>query len=111
MAVRQTRLPIALSVLFAAGAARAQVPVFAEQAVSRGVEYTVTDGIFGGSGQFGCGVALVDLDNDGDDDIIGTGATNGQIALFANDGTGVFTNVTAASGLAAHTKVSGVVAG
>jgi len=91
-------------------AAVAQYPSFTDEAVERGVQYIVTDGAFGFPGQYGCGVALVDLDGDGDEDIIGTGATGGQIALFANNGAGLFTNVTSSSGLLAHTKVSGVVA-
>jgi hypothetical protein len=91
--------------------AQGDVPVYAEQAVARGIVYTVTDGIFGGSGQYGCGVALVDLDNDGDDDVIATGAAGGQIALFRNDGSGHFENRTAQSGLPIVAKASGVVAG
>ncbi|MGA1224244.1 MAG: FG-GAP-like repeat-containing protein, partial [Phycisphaerales bacterium] len=94
-----------------ASLARADFPIFTEEAAQRGVNYTVTDGAFGGSGQYGCGVALVDLDNDGDDDLIATGNSAGQIALFANDGTGHFVDRTASSGLPAVTKVSGVVAG
>ncbi|MFM2164072.1 MAG: hypothetical protein RL325_509 [Planctomycetota bacterium] len=95
----------------AAAHAAADLPVFTESAVARGVEYVVTDGIFGGTGQYGCGVALVDLDNDGDQDIVATGASSAQIALFANDGTGHFINRTAQSGLPALSKVSGVAAG
>ncbi|MEY5061018.1 MAG: hypothetical protein RIS45_939, partial [Planctomycetota bacterium] len=83
---------------------------FTDEAVARGVAYVVTDGDFGVA-QFGCGVALVDLDNDGDDDIVATGAANGQIALFRNDGAGNFTNATAGSGLPAVAKASGLVAG
>jgi hypothetical protein len=101
---------VAVLLVFAGRSASAQFPLFSEEAVSRGVSYVVTDGAFGHPGQYGCGVALVDLDGDGDDDIIGTGATSGQIALFANSGAGHFTNVTGTSGLLAHTKVSGVVA-
>jgi hypothetical protein len=91
--------------------AMGDVPVFTDEAVARGVQYVVTDGIFGGSGQYGCGVALVDLDNDGDEDIIATGAAGGQIALFRNNGSGSFEDRTAFSGLPAVAKVSGVVAG
>ena len=83
---------------------------FTDQALARGVNYTVHDGAFDGLGQFGCGVALCDLDGDGDDDIIATGTASGVIALFANDGTGHFTNATAAAGFGAFTKASGVLA-
>ena len=91
--------------------AGADVPLFTEEALARGVQYVVPDGAFGGTGQYGCGVALVDLDGDGDDDILATGAAGGQVALFVNDGRGHYTDHTASSGLGAFSKVSGVVAG
>jgi hypothetical protein len=100
-----------LLVGFFSAHAAADLPAFTESAVARGVGYVVTDGIFGGTGQYGCGVALVDLDNDGDQDILATGAASGQVALFANDGTGHFTDRTAQSGIPAMSKVSGIVAG
>jgi hypothetical protein len=90
--------------------ALAQLPAFADEALPRGLNYVVTDGIFDGTGQFGCGVALCDLDGDGDDDIVASGATNGQLALFENTG-GSFVNRTTGSGLPTLTKVSGLVAG
>ena len=100
-----------LLIAVAASGGGGGLPHFTESAVARGVVYTVTDGIFGGSGQYGCGVALVDLDNDGDQDIVATGAATGQIGLFANDGTGQFTDRTAGSGLPSVAKASGLVAG
>jgi len=84
-----------------AASAAGGVPVFTDESLARGVSYMVLDGSFGGTGQYGCGVALVDLDGDGDDDILGTGAAGGQVALFENDGAGQFTDRTATSGLAA----------
>lgn len=93
-----------------ASIARADLPIFTESAVERGVDYVVADGSFGGLGQYGCGVLLCDLDNDGDDDLMGTGATTPSIALYANDGAGQFTSVTASSGITSHTQVSGIVA-
>lgn len=91
--------------------AAGDLPVFTDDAVARGVNYVVVDGAFGGTGQYGCGVALVDLDNDGDDDIVASGAANVPLALFANNGGGVFTDATLTSGFAALSKVSGIVAG
>lgn len=99
----------ALCVLFGTTVARAQMPSFTEEALARGLSYFVTEGMFDGTGQFGCGVALCDLDGDGDDDIVATGAMNGQIALFVNVG-GSFVNRTVGSGLPALVKVSGLVA-
>jgi hypothetical protein len=102
-------LALGLSVSAASASAHAQMPSFSEEALQRGLNYVVTDGIFDGPGQFGCGVALCDLDGDGDDDIVASGATNGQIALFENVG-GTFVNRTIGSGLQALAKVSGLVA-
>jgi hypothetical protein len=100
---------LCLSCFVGAETARAQMPSFTEEALARGLSYVVTDGQFDGGGQFGCGVALCDLDGDGDDDIVATGSLNGQIVLFANIG-GTFINRTSTSGLPAVSKVSGVVA-
>jgi len=99
------------TLLSAVSAAHADGLSFSEQAVARGVTHVVLEGDFGGTGQYGCGVGLVDLDNDGDEDIIATGASGGRVAIFANDGTGSFVDRTAGSGLPALAKVSGVVVG
>lgn len=98
-------------VLCVVAEATCDVTVFTDEAIARGVNHIVMEGGFGGSGQYGCGVALVDLDGDGDDDIIATGSETAQITLFANDGTGHFVDRTPGSGLLAHAKTSGVVAG
>ena len=103
-------LAFCLSIGVVAAGSRAQMPSFTEEALARGLSYVVTDGIFDGPGQFGCGVALCDLDGDGDDDIVASGATNGQVVAFENDG-GIFVNRTVGSGLQALSKVSGLVAG
>jgi enediyne biosynthesis protein E4 len=106
-------LAMVLSWIGAAAPAAAQMPSFTDEAVARGLSYVVTDGMFDGGGQFGCGVALCDLDGDGDDDIVASGATGTggtSIAVFRNDG-GTFVNRTTGSGLTAATRVSGIVAG
>ena len=108
-------VPLALltSIIGVAPNAAAQFPSFSDEAIARGLSYVVSDGMFDGGGQFGCGVALCDLDGDGDDDIVATGALGAgttSIALFRNDG-GTFVNRTSTSGLTGATRVSGVVAG
>lgn len=90
--------------------ARAQ-GLYSEEALARGVNYFVSQGAFAGTGQFGCGVALVDLDGDGDDDIVCTGAVDDRLGFFRNDGTGHFVDVSAKTGLGAITRASGIAAG
>lgn len=85
--------------------------VFAECAAARGIDYHVVQGAFGGTGQFGCGVALVDLDGDGVDDVVCLGASDDRLGFFRNDGTGHFADVSAATGLGPVTKASGIAAG
>ncbi len=41
---------------------------------------------------YGCGIALVDLDGDGDDDLVVTGRADGAVEVYENLGTGVFTS-------------------
>ncbi len=89
-----------------AGVAESQQSAFTEEAVSRGIDVFVTNSIE----QFGCGVALVDLDNDGDCDAIITGGPGGQVRLYENDGTGQFTDRSAGSGIPNITKASGITA-
>jgi hypothetical protein len=66
---------------------------FAEKAIARGVDYFVA------AGSQGRGVCWVDLDNDGDVDLIAVGASSGQIGVWENDGTGNFTSRAATAGL------------
>ena len=84
---------------------------FANEAVARGVSYFVSQGEFGGLGQFGCGVAVVDLDGDGDDDIVCTGNAKDRLGFFRNGGAGQFSDVSAETGLGVILKASGIAAG
>ena len=101
---------------FHAGAACAAVAVgtsalggditpFTEEAAQRGLVYQMQDypqptGFLG----FGCGFS--DLDGDGDCDIIVMGAADGRVGLFENDGTGVFTDRSAESGIPLLTEAA-----
>lgn len=55
-------------------------------------------------------MGLVDLDGDGDLDVVLIGAASGQIGIFENDGTGHFINRSATSGLPALTRGSSLAA-
>ena len=77
---------------------------FTNEAISRGINYQVGANFF----QWGAGVAFVDLDNDGDADLIATGAASGLVGVYENDGTGHFVNRSAASGIGTMTRVCSV---
>ncbi len=85
--------------------------VFVDEAAVRGVQYMVVDGAFGGTGQFGCGIALADLDGDTDLDLVLSGNETSTLGFFENDGNGMFTDVSASTTVATLLKVSGLVAG
>lgn len=82
---------------------------FTQEAVQRGVDYTVKGTSTGGRGD-GDGVAFADLDGDGDPDIVVTGRADGQVGLYENNGSGYFTSRTALSGIPALIGRAGVVA-
>ena len=81
-----------LCVLFcaigSAGLACAEPLSFSEEAVARGVDYRLGFNYE----QLGAGNMLADLDGDGDLDIMIAGASNNQIGVFENDGSGHFTD-------------------
>ncbi len=85
------------------------VSPFTEEAVARGVEYLV---IFGQGDEAGAGVAFLDVDEDGDDDLMTLGlAGTGNIGLFENDGTGVFTTRTDSTDAVSAQQARGIAAG
>jgi len=81
---------------------------FTEEAFSRGLNYYIPPPTSLGTNPNGSGVALVDLDNDGDLDVVLIAASSGQIGIFENDGTGHFINRSATSGLPTLSRGSSV---
>lgn len=84
--------------------------LFVDEAAARGISYVVDQGAFGGGWQYGCGVAMCDLDADGDEDIVCMGSSRDPIALWENVGGGHFANRTATAGLGTPSKPSGIAA-
>lgn len=113
-------MPLRAWVLFACSGAAIDVTAAAgtispstDEAVARGLiyimqEYPQADGLQG----FGCG--FVDLDADGDPDVVLLGSDFGagttRVGLFENDGTGHFTNRSATSGIPLLADASGFAA-
>lgn len=84
-------------------------PPFTSEAIARGINYPV-QGVPQSNGLYGFGVACVDLDDDGDDDIVSVGRLNGQVGVFENNGAGVFVNRSTTSGIAALPQASSICA-
>jgi len=76
---------------------------FTQEALSRGVDHFTF-----ASSTFGYGLGLDDLDGDGDPDLIATGKVLGQVCVYENDGSGNFTDRTAASGLPFDSNFTGI---
>ncbi|MFN0197606.1 MAG: FG-GAP-like repeat-containing protein [Planctomycetaceae bacterium] len=65
--------------------------------------------IWGRCPEAGAGVGFIDLDNDGDSDLIALGeAGEGVVRLFENDGRGYFTDRSEGSGIPSSTTARGV---
>jgi len=78
---------------------------FTEEAVARGVDYATA-----ATPAYGYGAALVDLDNDGDPDLVALGRADGVVGLYENDGTGHFIDRSSGSGIPAMASASGITA-
>ena len=94
--MRSDRWAAPLICLTLAGAAQSQT-AFTEQAVERGLSYVVTQD----RTQLGAGLALIDLDGDGDPDCVLMGREDGVVGIYENDGTGHFVDRSPGSGIAA----------
>ncbi len=99
-------------VLFCGAPAADGAPLpFTEEAVARGINYTVEQG-----GTFGCGVAFADLDGDGDPDLITLGKTTAgpldpwTAGIYENDGSGFFTNRSSGNGIPLMPMATGITA-
>ncbi len=97
---------VAAAILFAVcGTPTSAALAFTEESFARGVSHTAV------SGYFGHGVALPDLDNDGDPDLVLLGRSDGVVGLYENDGTGNFINRSTGNGIPVLTAASSVIAG
>jgi hypothetical protein len=86
---------------------QAQLPEsFTEEAFFRGISYATVQGH-----AWGRGVAFIDLDVDGDADLVCVGAEDGRVGVFENAGDGCFTDHSASSGIPLMPEASCVVAG
>ncbi len=78
---------------------------FTEEALSRGINYFTPYGSSAGRG-----LALPDLDADGDPDIVLIGSPSDVVGVYENDGAGHFIDRSPTSGIAPLSAASGVVA-
>ncbi len=83
--------------------------LFTQEAVARGLTYSIQS-VPQSNGLYGFGVACIDLDRDGDDDIVAVGKLNGQVGVFENTGAAQFVNRSASNGILNLTQASAIAA-
>ncbi len=102
---RSAKIVLLVTLAGVSSAALASNPLdFSDEAVARGIDYDIGFNY----DQFGAGLMMVDVDGDGDLDIIIGGAADNTIGIYENDGTGNFTDRTATSGISLSAKSSGM---
>lgn len=83
---------------------------FTEEAVPRGLVY-VMKSYPQNSGHSGFGCGFVDLDNDGDEDVVLLGTADNHVGVFENDGSGHFIDRSEDNGLPVLPQATSFVAG
>ncbi len=81
---------------------------FTEEAAARGLDFIVAETTAPNAG-FG-GASFIDLDSDGDPDIVTCGRSGGLLGIYENDGTGSFIDRSATASTTLMPKGGGVVA-
>lgn len=126
---RSTSISVGLMVAFSVGSAFAQVTsvtrgpntrvrcltpmpqppaMFTEEAAARGLDFVLAESSIPNSG-YG-GAAFIDLDADGDPDIVATGRSGGLLGIYENDGTGNFIDRSATAGTPLLERGAGICA-
>ncbi|MCE2882858.1 MAG: FG-GAP-like repeat-containing protein [Planctomycetaceae bacterium] len=100
-------MPIAL-LLAVAPAFAGGVASFTSEHSARGVTYNMMFAPPLANPQDGFGMAVADLDNDDDLDLVLLGRIDGLVGVYENNGVGVFTNRSTTSGIPATTAGCGV---
>src|SRR5262245_56033494 len=89
---------------------RAQVPSpFTEEAQARGINFTMQS-YPQPMGYVGQGCGFVDLDSDGDPDVVLIGRADGRVGIFENTGGGNFLDRSVGSGIPTLTQQEGFAA-
>lgn len=102
--IARTAVACASALLVAASLA-AQDPIpWTEEAIARGAGYQPV----AAEQSYGAGVAFVDLDGDGDDDLVAVGGV--RVGILENDGTGNFIDRSSGNGIPLISLASGVTA-
>jgi len=100
---------VAFAVQGPIGVSAGQIAPFTEESAARGVVYPMLSAAqLNALGYLGWGCGIVDLDGDGDSDILILGRADGRLGVFENLGGGTFVERTATSGIAPLTKPSGM---